>query len=207
MPRPQSSTPALLDTASSSSTPASSNARISAAGTPHSPKPPTARVLPEGMSATASAAEGTVLSIIPPPPSWPAVPEGPGDRCRAAVGADVHDGVLAAHADAGRPDDDPGVGDRTGPDARDVEADGVRVTGHERLVVRGRRRAPGEAADVDVRQHRTVERVCWTSTRGGRGTPISSRSGFFTDAIVVPVAGDARRACPAREAAARAPPE
>src|SRR5690606_12128004 len=39
----------------------------------------------------------------------------------------------------------------------------------------------------------------WTSTRGGRGTPISSRSGVFTDAIVVPVASDARRACPARE--------
>src|SRR5207302_263680 len=38
---------------------------MSAIGTPQSPKPPTARVAPLGMSATAVAASGTTLSITP----------------------------------------------------------------------------------------------------------------------------------------------
>ena len=61
-PSPQSSTPQLFDTASRSVVPASSSAWISTDGIPHSPKPPTARVAPSGMSATASAADVTTLS-------------------------------------------------------------------------------------------------------------------------------------------------
>src|SRR3954453_20832677 len=66
-PSPQSSTPQLLLTTSRSVTPASSSAWMSPLGMPHSPTPPTASVLPSGMSATASAALATVLSIIRPP--------------------------------------------------------------------------------------------------------------------------------------------
>ena len=62
-PRPHSSTPQLFDTASRSVTPASSSASISTDGTPHSPNPPTASLAPSGMSATASAALATTLSM------------------------------------------------------------------------------------------------------------------------------------------------
>ncbi len=62
-PSPQSSTPQLLLTTSRSVVPASSSAWMSALGMPHRPKPPTARLAPLGMSATASPALPTVLSI------------------------------------------------------------------------------------------------------------------------------------------------
>ena len=62
-PSPQSSTPALLETASRSFVPASSTAAISTDGMPHSPNPPTEIVAPSGMSATASAADETTLSM------------------------------------------------------------------------------------------------------------------------------------------------
>src|SRR4051794_16235115 len=61
-PRPQVSTPQLLDTASSRSAPCSSNASISTVGMPYRPNPPTAIVEPLAMSATASAADATTLS-------------------------------------------------------------------------------------------------------------------------------------------------
>src|SRR4051794_3102424 len=66
IPRPHSSTPQLLLTVSSSSTPAASSASISAVGMPQRPKPPTASEAPLGMSATASAALPTTLSICCP---------------------------------------------------------------------------------------------------------------------------------------------
>src|SRR6478752_7722075 len=62
-PSPQSSTPQLLLTTSRSWTPESSRAWISTLGIPHKPNPPTARVAPSGMSATASTADWTTLSI------------------------------------------------------------------------------------------------------------------------------------------------
>src|SRR3954465_196805 len=62
-PSPHSSTPQLLDTTLRSSVPTSYRAWINAIGTPHRPKPPTARDAPRGMSATASAGPGTTLSI------------------------------------------------------------------------------------------------------------------------------------------------
>src|SRR4051794_25726603 len=62
-PRPHSSTPQLFETASRSVTPASSTASISTDGTPHSPNPPTASRAPSPMSATASAALATTLSM------------------------------------------------------------------------------------------------------------------------------------------------
>ena len=65
-PRPQPSTPQLLDTTSSSEAPWSSSARISTIGTPTSPNPPTASDAPFGMSATASAADTKVLSMAVP---------------------------------------------------------------------------------------------------------------------------------------------
>ena len=43
--------------------PASSSAAISTDGIPHNPKPPTEIVAPSGMSATASAADETTLSM------------------------------------------------------------------------------------------------------------------------------------------------
>ena len=43
--------------------PASSTASMRTDGMPHSPNPPTARVAPSGMSATAAAAELTTLSM------------------------------------------------------------------------------------------------------------------------------------------------
>jgi hypothetical protein len=63
MPSPQSSTPQLFETTLRSSTPAACSAEIRAIGTPHSPKPPTASVAPDGMSATAVAASRTTLSM------------------------------------------------------------------------------------------------------------------------------------------------
>jgi hypothetical protein len=45
-PNPQSSTPALLETAVMFFTPESRNARMSCSGMPQSPKPPTATVMP-----------------------------------------------------------------------------------------------------------------------------------------------------------------
>src|SRR3954452_13945226 len=62
-PRPQPSTPRLLETISRSVVPLASSARISSIGTPLRPKPPTAIDAPSGMSATASAAEATRLSM------------------------------------------------------------------------------------------------------------------------------------------------
>ncbi len=65
-PRPQSSTPQLLEYASRSETPVSSRAAISTEGMPQSPNPPTERVDPSLMSATASAADATTLSTPAP---------------------------------------------------------------------------------------------------------------------------------------------
>src|SRR6478735_6383036 len=62
-PSPQSSTPQLLLTMLRSVVPCASSASMRAIGLPESPKPPTARLAPSGMSATASAADPTVLSI------------------------------------------------------------------------------------------------------------------------------------------------
>src|SRR5689334_18777303 len=63
IPRPHSSTPQLLLTVSRSVTPASSSASISAVRIPHRPKPPTASDEPSAMSATASTALPTTLSM------------------------------------------------------------------------------------------------------------------------------------------------
>src|SRR3954467_12166988 len=49
-----------------SEAPCWSSASISWIGTPHRPKPPTARVAPEGMSATASRVVATTLSMLLP---------------------------------------------------------------------------------------------------------------------------------------------
>src|SRR6478735_42702 len=67
IPRPQSSTPQLLLTVSRSLVPWRCRASMSATGIPHSPKPPTARDAPSDMSATASSALATTLSIIVDP--------------------------------------------------------------------------------------------------------------------------------------------
>src|SRR3954447_531661 len=64
MPSPQSSTPQLLLTVSSPEVPALCSASIRATGMPQRPNPPTAREEPSGMSATASSALATTLSII-----------------------------------------------------------------------------------------------------------------------------------------------
>ena len=66
-PRPQSSTPQLLEIASRSVAPWVSRASMSTDGMPHRPKPPTARVAPEPMSSTAAAALPTTLSTCPLP--------------------------------------------------------------------------------------------------------------------------------------------
>jgi len=63
MPSPNSSTPQLLLTVTRSLTPVASTASISTDGNPQSPNPPTARDEPLAMSATASAALATTLSI------------------------------------------------------------------------------------------------------------------------------------------------
>src|SRR3954447_11913462 len=62
-PSPQPSTPRLLDTISRSVVSLASSARISSIGTPLRPNPPTAIDAPSGMSATASAADATLLSM------------------------------------------------------------------------------------------------------------------------------------------------
>ncbi|COW10705.1 Uncharacterised protein [Mycobacterium tuberculosis] len=62
-PRPTPSIPQLFETVSRSVTPLSTNAAISASGMPQSPNPPTASDDPLAMSATASAAVATTLSI------------------------------------------------------------------------------------------------------------------------------------------------
>jgi hypothetical protein len=67
-PRPQSSTPQLLDTTRRSPQRARASAAMSVEGMPQSPKPPTASVAPSGMSATAWSAEATTLSMRPPSP-------------------------------------------------------------------------------------------------------------------------------------------
>jgi hypothetical protein len=63
IPSPQSSTPQLLLTMLRSVVPWASSASMRAMGLPESPKPPTASDAPSGISATASAADPTVLSI------------------------------------------------------------------------------------------------------------------------------------------------
>ena len=68
-PSPQSSTPALFENASRSVVPASSTASISTDGIPQRPNPPTDRVDPSLMSATASAALLTTLSMCQAPPA------------------------------------------------------------------------------------------------------------------------------------------
>src|SRR5512137_1825857 len=66
-PRPKPSTPALLLTQVRFLTPLSRSAAISASGMPHRPKPPTAIVCPSfTTSASAAAAEGYTLFIVPP---------------------------------------------------------------------------------------------------------------------------------------------
>ncbi|KQR91231.1 hypothetical protein ASF93_07720 [Microbacterium sp. Leaf347] len=62
-PRPQSSTPQLFETIERSLVPCASRASMRAIGLPERPKPPTARLAPSGMSATASAGVATSLSI------------------------------------------------------------------------------------------------------------------------------------------------
>src|SRR5579859_7295365 len=61
-PRPQPSTPQLFDTTRSPVAPPASRAAMRVDGMPQRPKPPTARLAPSVMSATASAAV-TTLSI------------------------------------------------------------------------------------------------------------------------------------------------
>src|SRR5215218_5676849 len=67
MPSPQSSTPQLLLTVSRSRVPERWSASMRATGMPQRPKPPTAREAPSGISATASSALATTLSITVPP--------------------------------------------------------------------------------------------------------------------------------------------
>src|SRR5690606_6577197 len=62
-PSPQSSTPQLLLTMERSCDPRSRRALMRTMGIPESPNPPHAMLAPSGMSATASAAVATVLSI------------------------------------------------------------------------------------------------------------------------------------------------
>src|SRR5579875_3427340 len=62
MPKPQSSTPQLLDTTRRSPTPAVCRALIRVVGTPQRPNPPTASDEPAATSATASTADATTLS-------------------------------------------------------------------------------------------------------------------------------------------------
>jgi hypothetical protein len=57
-PSPQSSTPQLLLTTLRFVVPCVRRASMRAIGLPESPKPPTARLAPSGMSATAAAADG-----------------------------------------------------------------------------------------------------------------------------------------------------
>ena len=64
MPRPNSSTPQLLLTVTRSFTPVARTASINTEGRPQSPNPPTAKDDPLVMSATASAALATTLSIF-----------------------------------------------------------------------------------------------------------------------------------------------
>src|ERR1700722_15180008 len=61
-PRPAPSAPALFDATVRFVAPCASSASIRIRGTPLRPKPPTARLAPSGMSATASCALATVLS-------------------------------------------------------------------------------------------------------------------------------------------------
>src|SRR5947207_7836442 len=63
LPSPTPSTPQLFDTVRRPPMPCSSKASMSTNGMPQSPNPPTARLAPSGMSATASVAVATVLSM------------------------------------------------------------------------------------------------------------------------------------------------
>src|SRR4051812_17204838 len=63
-PRPQSSTPALLETHVSCFTPRFTSALMRFSGIPQSPKPPTTSVAPSATSFTASSAEATTLLIM-----------------------------------------------------------------------------------------------------------------------------------------------
>src|SRR5437870_797533 len=62
-PRPQSSTPALLETHVKFLTPSFTSALIRFSGIPHNPKPPTTSVAPFWTSRTASSADATTLLI------------------------------------------------------------------------------------------------------------------------------------------------
>src|SRR5882757_2947864 len=66
MPRPQSSTPQLFDTTRRSATPDRCRAAISVAGMPHRPNPPTARVAPSPMPASACSAVPTLSMALSP---------------------------------------------------------------------------------------------------------------------------------------------
>ena len=63
IPKPQSSTPQLLETASRSVTPSLWISAMSTLGTPQRPNPPTASDEPLTMPSTASAALETTLSM------------------------------------------------------------------------------------------------------------------------------------------------
>src|SRR4051794_20266137 len=63
-PRPQSSTPALLETQVRSFTPRLTSALIRFSGMPQRPKPPTTSVAPSATSRTASSADATTLLIM-----------------------------------------------------------------------------------------------------------------------------------------------
>jgi hypothetical protein len=78
-PRPNPSTPALLETAVSPPVPASFSAAIRFSGIPHSPKPPTSTVAPSLTSAMASAAVHTRTPGMLPAPDF--------HRVTASVGA------------------------------------------------------------------------------------------------------------------------
>src|SRR5688500_3294666 len=119
MPSPQSSTPQLFDTIRSSLVPASWRALMSSVGTPQSPNPPTAIEAPSGMSATASAAEGTTLSKRGSLSSWSADrADSSGARSRADVLAGASGGDARLRLRRGRR-----AGDRHGHDLRAVGPD------------------------------------------------------------------------------------
>src|SRR3954466_14527392 len=111
-----------------SSAPCSSSASISTIGTPHSPNPPTDSVAPDGMSATASAADATILFTLRPrrgrvagrrPPSVPyaCVPPGVLPSVAGLVGASIPGPALGPDRRSRRtdPPDDPAPrGDQPG---------------------------------------------------------------------------------------------
>src|SRR5579862_1078518 len=101
-PRPQPSTPQLLETTCNVEAPEATSASTRSIGTPHRPKPPTASEAPSPMSATAAAALSTTLlratarakvrcrpqpATVVRPPRNPAIPD-PGEHGGREPGGD-----------------------------------------------------------------------------------------------------------------------